>query len=139
MIRRGVVAVVFRKDKGKNKYLLLRRKLHWKGWELLKGGCKAGERKNTSLLREVKEEIGVKELIFEETKYINKFKYQKEYVKDHRKYSGVRNSAYVVEIFTKKIKFDNKEHSGFKWAGKKETLKLLTWDDQKEIFRKIVK
>ena len=137
MKRRGVAAVVFLNEKGKKKYLILHRKLNWNGWELLKGGCKSFELEYRALKREVFEEIGISDFKFKKTKYVNSFKYQKVFLKDNRFWNGARHTVYLVEVFSKKIKIDKKEHSGFKWVSKKEALKLLTWNDQKKIFNKL--
>jgi len=44
--RKAVFVVVYRETKtGKDrKYLILKRKLHWKGWEFPKGGLEKGEK-----------------------------------------------------------------------------------------------
>lgn len=139
MIRRSVAAIIFRKDKGVKKYLLLKRKLNWKGWEFMKGGCKVFESENNCLIREVQEETGFNEFLFEKTGFRYKFKYQKVFMKDNKLFSGAKNSVYLVEVFSPKVKIDKIEHSMFKWVPKKEALKLLTWDNQKEIFRKVIK
>src|SRR3989344_1192122 len=42
-LRKGVFIIVYRKEKDKLSYLILKRKLHWKGWEFPKGGIEKGE------------------------------------------------------------------------------------------------
>lgn len=139
MIRRSVAAIIFRKGRGVKKYLLLKRRLNWKGWEFMKGGCKLFESEDNCLVREVQEETGFSELLFEKTDYKYQFKYQKIFMKDNRLFSGAKNSVYLVEVFSSRVKLDKKEHEGFKWVSKKDVLKLLTWNDQKEMFKKLVK
>ena len=60
--RPAIFVVVYRIDKHSNKplYLLLKRKKHWKGWEFPKGGVEKGETERETLLRELKEECGLK-------------------------------------------------------------------------------
>jgi len=45
--RRGIFVVVYRRcdsnDDESVEYLLLKRKLHWKGWEFCKAGCERGK------------------------------------------------------------------------------------------------
>ena len=138
MIRRGVSAIIFfEDDSGKKEYLLLKRKQNWKGWEFLKGGRKKNESEAHCLKREIKEEIGISKFKAKKTKFVHSFKYQKEYMKDHREWGGARNRIYLVEVSTKKIKLDSDEHSGFKWMTKQQVLKNLTWKDYKAIFRKL--
>ena len=139
MIRKGVAAVVFKRNGGKTKFLLLKRKKNWKGWEWLKGGCKKGENEDSCLKRELKEETGVSKFKAKKTKYFHKFSYPKLLVKDGRRYGGAKHRLFLVEILSDKIKFDDKEHSGFKWVNKKKALKLITWRDQKNLFAKVSK
>jgi 8-oxo-dGTP pyrophosphatase MutT (NUDIX family) len=137
MIRRGVAAVVFLRKGDKTKYLLLKRKKNWKGWEWLKGGRKPLESESACLRREIREEIGVREFSAKKTKYFSSFKYAQEYLKDHRKFDSAKHRVYAVEVFSDKIKVDKIEHSGFKWVNRKEALRILTWPDQKRIFGKV--
>lgn len=140
-IRRGVSAIVFVKEGGcKKKYLLLKRKMYWTGWEWLKGGCKKGEDSLSCLKREIREEIGkkVEEYIITKTDLIFAFMYEKPFVHDGELWSGSKNKVYLIELNNKKIKIDNDEHSKYKWVSKKEALKLITYEDQRKIFKKII-
>ena len=140
MIRKGVAAVVFRREReGEIKFLLLKRKKNWKGWEWLKGGCKKWENEDSCLKREIKEETGVSKFKVKKTSYFHKFSYPELLVKDGRKYYGAKHKLFLVEVFSDKIKFDKKEHSGFKWVDKETVLKLITWKDQKNLFARIIK
>ena len=56
--RKAVFIVVYRKEKDKILYLILKRKLHWKGWEFPKGGTEKREKLVQTLERELKEETG---------------------------------------------------------------------------------
>ena len=57
--RRALFVVVYSKTKQGLKYLLLKRKLHWKGWEFPKGGIEMFEIRRFTVKREVKEETGL--------------------------------------------------------------------------------
>ena len=65
VIRKGAVGIIFKHDKGNFKFLILRRKFIWKGWEFPKGGVKGAinktvkESERTAVLREIKEETGL--------------------------------------------------------------------------------
>jgi len=56
--RKAVFVVVYRKERNNLLYLILKRKLHWKGWEFPKGGVKNKETIKQTITREVKEETG---------------------------------------------------------------------------------
>ena len=138
-IRKGVAAIIFCKERGKKKYLLMKRKLYWVGWEWLKGGIKDKESDLFCLEREIKEETGKKadEYDIKCTKIIHKFVYQRPFVHDGVLWSGADNRVFVVEFFNPKNKLDKDEHSGYKWVSKKEALKMISWPDQLKIFKKI--
>lgn len=138
-IRKGVAVVIFARINNKKKYLILKRKLHWNGWELLKGGLKNRENENNAIRREIKEETGKSfcDYILKKTKYSYSFVYQKLFVHDKILWNGARNRVYAAEFNNFKIKLDKNEHSGFKWVSKKDALKLLTWTEQKKVLRKI--
>ena len=141
-IRRGVSAIVFARDKCcKRKYLLLKRKMYWVGWEWLKGGCKKGENELECLEREIKEEIGkkVEDYIVTKTNVIFSFKYERPFVHDGELWSGAKNRVYLIELNNKRIKIDADEHAGYKWVSRTDALKLITWPDQKIIFKKLIK
>ena len=54
--RKAVFCIIYRKEKDKLLYLILKRKLHWKGWEFPKGGCEAKENLQKCIKREIKED-----------------------------------------------------------------------------------
>ncbi|MEM2956155.1 MAG: NUDIX domain-containing protein [Candidatus Pacearchaeota archaeon] len=138
--RKGIVAIIFVRNKEK-KYLLLRRKMYWIGWEWLKGGRKKGEKEIECLKREIKEETGknVEEYIVKKTNYIFSFKYERPFVHDKELWRGAKNRVYLVEFNNKKIKLDKDEHSSFRWVTRKKALKMITWDDQRKVFEKLTK
>ena len=140
-IRKGVAAIIWTRTKKGKKYLLLKRKQYWTGWEWLKGGRKKDESELACLERELKEEAGkkVEEYIVEKTNEIFSFKYQRPFVHDNELWNGAKNRVYLVEFNNSKVKIDKDEHSSFKWFARKEALKRITWDDQKKIFERVTK
>ena len=56
--RRGIFIVTYSFEKRKPIYLILKRKLHWVGWEFPKGGKKDSESYEKSAKRETFEETG---------------------------------------------------------------------------------
>lgn len=131
--RKAVFILAFRKEKP-TKYLLLKRKLHWKGWEFPKGGIKNKENIIKAVIRELKEETGQKPLKIIKFNYKGKYRYDKLY-KDRQGISGQTFSLYAAEIKNRKIKLDKKEHSAYKWLPFNKAIKLLTWKNQKKSLR----
>jgi 8-oxo-dGTP pyrophosphatase MutT (NUDIX family) len=113
--RQGIFIVVYRKDKDKILYLLLKRKLHWKGWEFPKGGIENGEDLLKAAKRECREESGLRPVFIERLPYHGKYPYHSK-LKDRPGFSGQTWKLFAVKVKESKVKIDKKEHSGFKWV-----------------------
>lgn len=137
--RKYIFAIIFLKDKH-YKFLVLRRKKNWEGWEFLKGGLMENENEMQCLKREIKEETGAKKFrIVRKTKYFIKYKWKKSYRKDHRLFHGARGRVFVIQLFSKKVKIDRIEHSGYKWLDSRQTQKYLTHANLKHAFKYVLK
>ncbi len=129
--RKGIFIVTYSRTKQGIKYLVLKRKLHWKGWEFPKGGLKKGEKILDSLRRELKEETGKVPIAIKKFRAFGKYKYKKE-LKDREGVIGQTYSLYAVEIKPGPIKIDKIEHSSYQWLNFEKALKKLTWTNQKK-------
>ena len=132
--RKAVFVVVYRKERNNLLYLILKRKLHWKGWEFPKGGVKNKETIKQTITREVKEETGQNLVKIFKFKEKGKYKYDKIYP-DRKDFLGQTYSLFSAEIKKKKIKLDRKEHSAYKWLDYKKAMKILSYRDQKKCLR----
>jgi len=133
--RKAVFVVVYRREKDKIFYLLLKRKLHWKGWEFPKGGVEK-EDLLSAVKREIKEETGLAPLKIKKYPIKGKYRYAK-MLKDRPGIIGQIYSLYSVEVKPKnnKIKIDKLEHSDFKWLPFEKAIKKLTWPNQKKCLK----
>ena len=114
------------------KYLILKRKLHWRGWEFPKGGVKKDENIENAIKREVKEETGLEiKGKIKKFDFHGSYKYKRNY-SSRPEYSGQSFSLYAVETFWKKVKVDNREHSAYKWLSFNDALKKITFENQKK-------
>ncbi|MFH1801257.1 MAG: NUDIX domain-containing protein [archaeon] len=132
--RSAVFIVTYAKTKKEVKYLILKRKLHWKGWEFPKGGKKFYESPSMTTRREVKEETGLKILKMKRFNISGKYKYDKKY-SDRKNFIGQTYVLFVVEVEKNKVLIDIKEHSDYRWAGFKEAVKKLKWKNQKKCLK----
>ena len=148
--RKAVFIVTYAKVKNKIYYLVLKRKLHWKGWEFPKGGVeiqkakplvsssKCGqtkrgikhyELKRNAVKREVLEETGLKVLKIKRFGEKGKYNYDKKYL-DRPGFKGQTYSLFSAEVKKNKVKVDNIEHNNFEWVEYEKALKILTWKNQ---------
>ena len=125
-------AVVFRKD-NEIKYLLLYRKakLHYKeSWDFPKGKIEEEDEKET-IKREILEETGINDV-----RIIPSFKEKISYFyKKESKLISKEVVYYLVETKEEKVNISY-EHDGYKWANYNEAIKLLTFDNAKNILKK---
>jgi 8-oxo-dGTP pyrophosphatase MutT (NUDIX family) len=128
--RSAVFILTYKKEKKKILYLILKRKLHWNGFEFPKGGIEKKELTYQAIKRETKEETGQLPLKIKKFNIHGKYKYTN-HLKDRPDCIGQTYTLYSAEIKDKEISFDNKEHNGYKWVDFDTAFKLLTWPDQK--------
>jgi len=128
--RKGVFIIVYSVNNSLVKYLLLKRKKHWKGWEFPKGGIELFESKKEAVVRELKEETGCSPIILKSYSIKGKYKYDKKYP-DRPGLIGQTYTLFAVQVKSKKAKIDKKEHSAFKWIDFDTAFKMLKWPNQK--------
>ncbi len=128
-------AVIFRKEGEEIKYLLLfyhsgiRRKNSF--WDFSKGHIEKEEDEITTAKRETKEETGLDDLVFfkdfeEKIQYFFKFKEQ----------TISKTVVFFLAETNNKNVIISSEHEGFKWLSFEEALKLLTFQNGRDILNK---
>lgn len=134
--RKAVFIVAYSETREKEvEFLILKRKLHWHGWEFPKGGVEKGETQLQAARRELHEETGLKPIgKIKRFRFSGKYKYGKIFA-DRPGFIGQTFTLYAARVESgarAKIKLDPKEHSGHKWVSYKAALKKLKWPNQKK-------
>ncbi|MBW6442557.1 NUDIX domain-containing protein [Patescibacteria group bacterium] len=132
--RKAVFILAYTRNKKDIEYLLLKRKLHWEGWEFPKGAIKFLETKKNAVKRELKEETGLYPIKIKKFDYSGKYEYEKK-IPDRPRFKGQSFVLYAVEVkkpFNRKVKISEIEHSDYKWVNYPKAIKLLRWPNQKE-------
>ena len=134
-VEKSAGAVIFRKEGSKIFYLLL----HYQSgarrphpyWDFPKGHIEKGENPESTAVREVKEETGLKDI-----KLVEDFK---ETIRYFFRY-GKKNILKFVTFFLAKTKTEKVkisfEHIGYKWLPYKEAVEQLKFKNAKEILKK---
>jgi bis(5'-nucleosidyl)-tetraphosphatase len=133
---RSAGAIIFRREEGKTFYLLLNyptatAKTYW---DLPKGHIEKGEQELGTVIREVEEETGLKDIEF--------VKGFKEWIR----YSFMSGKQYITKVVTfylaethsKEVKISS-EHIGYIWLPYEDALARLTFDNAKDVLRKAKK
>lgn len=121
-------------NNGKILYLVLKRKLHWIGYEFPKGGIEGKETNLKIAKREVKEETGQVPLKIKNHQVFGSYKYPKPLV-DRPGIMGQTFHLFSALLKSKKVKIDKLEHSSYLWVNYKKALKLITFKEQKRCLR----
>jgi|SRR3989304_4864616 len=133
--RKAVFVLPYSKTKNGIEYLLLKRKLHWKGWEFAKGKIEKGEEKEKTARRELREETGHRALKIKKFGFSGKYSYKKS-LKDRPGIRGQTFLLFAAEIKRQgRVSLDPKEHDGYMWADYKTAMKMLTWSNQRKSLR----
>ena len=123
-MRKLVAAVIYNGEK----YLILRRKLNWKGWEFVKGEAREGLK--NAILREIREETGIRDAKI-------RLKLPAEVIYSHEDIRGHTTSmqvAFLAETNKKKVRL-SLEHSRFRWVTAKQGMKLLKHQTHKTFLK----
>lgn len=135
--RKAVFVVTYSKTNKGIEYLILKRKLHWKGWEFPKGGIKGKNAEKSTVKREVIEETSLVPIKTKKFKVSGKYKYKKP-LKDRPGILGQSYKLFSAEVKKKKInikKNPTEEHSDAKWVDFKTALNKLTWPNQRKCLK----
>ena len=131
-ITRAVVAITFDKDR----FLILKKKGTWTGWQFVQGAIDENETAETAVLRELKEETGLDGEIVKklDLKADYWFKWENDLIHKFLVFFLVKADS------SKEVKIDV-EHSDWKWVSYEEALKEIKFnkDKFKEAYKELKK
>jgi 8-oxo-dGTP pyrophosphatase MutT (NUDIX family) len=119
------VIVVF-----ENKFLILRQAIGH--WGFPKGHIEKGETEKEGALRELKEEAGTTECILTDLPPISE---EYTFQQDGEKYHKIVQ-YFIGSVKDDKVTIQQEEITDYKWATYEEALKILTYDNTKEVIKK---
>ena len=128
--RKGIFFVVYHLEDRNPKFLIQKRKLHWKGYEFPKGGIESGEFEEECVKREIFEETGLNIKKLKNHHLSGKYLYRKA-LKDRPNVIGQTWKLYSAEVGKGNVEIDPKEHSSYEWLNYEDARKKLTWNNQK--------
>ncbi len=134
-LRPAVFVVVYKIENKIPYYIILKRKLHWRGWEFPKGKIEKGESKGETARREGQEETGFRIFNLKKYKISGWYRYGK-ILPDRPQYYGQSYTLFSGEVNPKsKVRLDPKEHDGHIWLEFEKAVKKLTWPNQKRCLK----
>ena len=122
--------VIFRMDGDNPSYLLLH--YGWGHWGFSKGNIEAGETEKEAAIREAKEETGLNSFtFFEDFREKIEYFYKRKGKRIHKEVI-----YFLVETEEKEVKVSY-EHKGYKWLKLEEASILLSFNNTKEILKRV--
>jgi 8-oxo-dGTP pyrophosphatase MutT (NUDIX family) len=126
------VSLIIYDNRGEPFYLIYRRASNWRGWEFPKGKLKEGETPEDAAARIFKQEAGISEF-----KILKRLEATRKYVSNG---TEKELAVFIVEsnmnIPVKNYK-SSKKHDTYIWTKEPEVISKLTWDNEKELFKKV--
>jgi 8-oxo-dGTP pyrophosphatase MutT (NUDIX family) len=135
--RKGVFIVTYALDKNNSPvYLILKRKLHWSGYEFPKGGKRFLESNLHAVKRELREEASLIPIKIHNHKIHGKYKYKQE-LADREGVIGQTYTLYSAQVKQEKVKLDEREHLSYEWLPFEKAHYRLTYQNQKDCLKMV--
>jgi 8-oxo-dGTP pyrophosphatase MutT (NUDIX family) len=120
LIEKSAGAVVFRREGGKVKFLILKYKFKSEYWDFPRGNIEKGEKPEDTALREIKEETGIENVkIFKNFREIVKWFYRRE-----NELVSKEVIYFLAQTEEEKVKL-SEENVGYEWLDYESALKKL--------------
>lgn len=128
-IKKGVSVIIY--DQNPLFFLILHRNSNWKGWEFPKGPMLENENIQDAFKREIVEKTGLNKI-----EVTHKLEGQRRFKKNGRLhiydvFLAKANMNTPVNLSKSKIKYDT-----YLWTREDRVLEKLSWNNEKEVFKK---
>ncbi len=133
-LRKTAKAIIFDKVDGVLKFLIVKKEYNeYNYWQFVGGGIKEGETPKDTVIREIKEELGI-----QDTNFIKQLAHKS----IGYKFKNDKHEKEVVFCLvridsTLSIKLD-KEHTKYLWGIEEEIMSTLMFEQQRRDFKKIM-
>jgi len=135
---KGVTIIAYKETRGSRRFLILKRKKNWEGWELPKGHLEEDDYTETVKI-ELKEEAGIEKesiISIDDTDEVLEWSFEDEGEEVNREYK-----IYIVKIneeaSVNTTGNPSDEHETGFFMKKEDVESLLTYDNQKELLEKM--
>lgn len=127
----SVGIILFHRFPRKVMYLLL--KQHQGHWGFPKGHIEKGERLIDTAVRELREETGIKKIVFVKKKILLRDKYS---FKNGKSKINKNVDYYVAESLIDKVRIDGREILNYKWLSAEKSFERLTFSKSRKILKR---
>ena len=129
-VKKGVSAIIYDKRGNNYYFLILHRIKGWVVWEFPKGGIEDVETPDEAVIREIKEEAGLRKF-----NVLGMLSKKREFIKDDVLHSY---DTFIVETnMNVTVEIHDDEHDNYFWGTKERILDKLYWPDEKKYFEEV--
>jgi 8-oxo-dGTP pyrophosphatase MutT (NUDIX family) len=133
----GVVIALYKEMDGYYRFAVLRRERNWEGWELVKGRMDGEENPADAARREVIEETGIDPEDITALDSTHEWTYERDGTEYHARYHTFLARA-PQDAYITVSQNDEEEHSKGHFLNLRDTLDILTHDNQQELVQQAV-
>jgi len=125
-----LIIVVYKREAKLIKYLLLKRKLHGKSWELPRADIEEKISAIKTIKKEIKRQTNQVPYYIKKYSFQGKYKYEK--INSNQEIIGNKYKLYSAEIKNSNIKLDSLTHLDYKFLDYKKAIEILNLKEERQ-------